>query len=184
MLLCTSLQVYKLLYFCISIYTSVLLYKCIYFYTSLEVYKLDDGGGEGPSRRRVWVFSKHVWTADWKSEMLKMSVKTSSWSAHTLRARPGTPSGPGHRQVRDTVGSRGLVWINPVKASAHISPGCDWCAGGPFAPPQPGSGSVHVGGMQTWSLACWVSFCSLWWFLVQPACSPTPLGPPASLRYW
>ncbi len=37
---------------------------------------------------------------DWSNDMLKMSVKTSaSWSAHTLRAQPGTPSGPGAFRV-------------------------------------------------------------------------------------
>ncbi len=43
-----------------------------------------------------WWSPWNVGTTDWSSDMLKMSVKTSaSWSAHTMRARPRMPTGPG-----------------------------------------------------------------------------------------
>ncbi len=39
---------------------------------------------------------KQAGTVAWCSDQLKMAVNTAaSWLAHTVRALPGTPSGPG-----------------------------------------------------------------------------------------
>ena len=62
---------------------------------------------------------KHVGTADWDKDGLKMSVNTAvSWAAHALKTQLGMPSGPA--ALRGLTRLNVLLTVAMVKESPHV----------------------------------------------------------------